>query len=128
MLHSKPNKQKVRSKKKMGIDVQAKSTIPNDPYRKNVKWDLVEIEKWKEIFQLLNLNLSILYDQLITYWSVDQVETMYEEMKSMIETPWKWCCEEEITLLKDDIQKLVYLFKEYVELELKFFIYKKQDR
>lgn len=45
--------------------------------------------QWKNILSLVNINLSILYDSPINYWSADQVTDMYAIITQLYYEPEK---------------------------------------
>jgi hypothetical protein len=117
----------------MGIDYVIKSKSnpnmyeENDP-KKYLKYALVEIN-WKSILDLLHINLSVLYDSAINYWTTEQVKDMYLMIKAIDEDPYNlyigWKKEELENHMIKDIEKAIKLkydiskLKDYFEMLVK---------
>ncbi len=114
----------------MGIDYVVYSKINPDMYKKDdpnqyLKYALCDIE-WFKILDLLNIYLA---NNTLNYWCPEQVEDIYNRIKSIDEDPynlyngWKKEELEEYMLddinkamkLKDDIKKLCEYFKFLVD-------------
>ena len=76
----------------MGIDYVIVSKINPNMYEENdpnkyLKYALIEID-WESILDLLRINLSILYDSAINYWTPEQVKDMYLMIKGINDDPY----------------------------------------
>lgn len=112
----------------MGIDFVVESTIVPDIYKGTqdsfLKWAWKDIE-WRAIFNLLNINLGALYDNAISYWSVDQVVEMHQLIKKFYECPTDVLYDDDERELKKqliraielrhDTHKLLDFFEDYVK-------------
>jgi hypothetical protein len=104
----------------MGIDYKVESascpelfTDPSDAY---LKWALRDIE-WRKVLNFLHINLALLYDSAIDYWSESQVEDMRDLIKGLAEGTMEFYEEaDRITAesLKDDAAELLVHFNYYV--------------
>jgi hypothetical protein len=114
----------------MGIDFLTYSKINPDMYKEDdpnqyLKYALRDIE-WFKILDLLNINLG---NNALNYWCQEQVEDIYNRIKSINEDPYNlysgWEKEEleehmiddinKAIKLKDDIEKLCEYFKFLVD-------------
>ncbi len=110
----------------MGIDYVI--YLPDDTTH-YCKDDWIYINSIKEIFELLDIRMYILYDNRINYWSPDQVKDMYEAIRQFYIDPrslyegWKDSELEKDMLetikrakeLHTDAGKLTSCFAKYVE-------------
>jgi hypothetical protein len=119
----------------MGIDYKIKSQKNPQMYKEDdpnqyLTWAIKDIQ-WDKIFELLHINLGLLYNSSINYWCPEQVKDMYIMIKSINEDPYNlyvgWKKEEledhmiddieEAKKLKEDISKLKEYFEYLVENE-----------
>lgn len=113
----------------MGIDYKIKSRKNPHMYKEDdpnqyLKYAIQDIQ-WDKIFNLLHINLGLLYNSSINYWHPEQVKDMYIMIKSINEDPNNlyigWKNEELEDHMKDDIEKAKKLkedirkLKEYFE-------------
>lgn len=90
---------------------------------------------WSSIFEHINFNLTILYDNTPNYWTTEQLEVVNSNMKKLLENP-RYYAEmisygdedvgvnlEEIKSLSSDIQNLISLFEIYIENKARIVIY-----
>jgi hypothetical protein len=106
----------------MGIDYFVKSTINPNMYGDNdpncyLKYAWRDID-WKEVFNVLNIRLHILYDHPISYWSTEHIKDIRDMIKEFIESDTydRECPNEQILAkLKTDANKLLEFFNYYVE-------------
>lgn len=107
----------------MGIDFVVESTIVPDIYKGTqnsfLKWAWKDIE-WRAIFSLLNINLEALYDNAISYWSVDQVEKIYQLIKKFYECPSDVLYDDDEKYLEKQLKRAVELRHDTYKL-LEFF-------
>jgi hypothetical protein len=111
----------------MGSDLIVESTTQPELYRQCGEEFLPEAWKdirWEEVLELCHINLYLLYDNAICYWSVDQVARMYEILKEMYENPEEMFnfvdgagepSIKKAKILKDDTYKLMKCFENYVQ-------------
>lgn len=105
----------------MGVDYLIISTlgdniITNESYAKYAWSDI----RWKLVFKLLNINLDVLYGcPILSKWPPQSVEMIYYLLVKLYDNPSGLFDDEtdieNAIYLKDDIQKLRDLFKDYVE-------------
>ena len=117
---------------KMGIDLLAESdTLPTlfakDDPNKYLKYAWMDID-WREIFDILHINLHALYDNHINYWAPCHVRDMRDEIKNFVDkTIWipdddHENMKEKMDLLHDDAVKLLKFFDFYVENNVKIHV------
>jgi len=72
-----------------------------------LKYEWRDIE-WRKIFSLININLDLLYDNGIDFWTTTQLEVILNLLKSLLNdyTGIK---------LKEDIKTMIVLFQTYVD-------------
>jgi hypothetical protein len=108
----------------MAIDYVVESQIEGNFYNdtenkeRNLKWAWRNI-KWKQIFDIIGFRIDGLYNNLINYWSLDQVNKIYVTLKILYNNPaMAVCCEEDLKTaekMKPDILLLMKYFEKYVE-------------
>lgn len=76
-----------------------------------LKYDWRDIE-WQKIFEIINVNLDVIYDNVIDFWCTEQIEVIYNLLVSLKHEE-----------LQKDIDKLRDLFKEYVDKKYKIFVF-----
>ncbi len=125
----------------MGIDFQAESTKNPDAFDKGdpnsyLKWAL-HGTAWERILALLHINLGILYDHVINYWSAEQVKDMYARICKVADDPYAlyagWKREdltlsmladiEELIHYAEDLRKLADYFKLLVDNECRITVF-----
>lgn len=86
---------------------------------KDINWEFI-------LCDVLNINLSVLYDNAINYWSLEQVIEMRNLIKNLYESPEQVLNNNydvydnnqllsKVKEYKDDIYKLLEFFEYYVE-------------
>lgn len=75
-----------------------------DKYLKYVWRDI----DWRTVFEMINIDLNLLYDNAINFWTTEQLEVILKLLVELQETYTE-------DKLKDDINKLIILFTGYVE-------------
>ena len=117
----------------MGIDYHCRSkrnpNIFEDSMDAYLSYALRHIE-WETILNLLRIRLDSVYDTRINYWTPEQVNHMYESIKSLYENPHEilytpYSTEEEINIEKtlgDDIKILLDHFKYLVDSEAYIYV------
>jgi alpha-N-acetylglucosamine transferase len=83
-----------------------------DRYLKYVWRDI----EWRTVFEMININLNLLYDNSINFWTTEQLEVILKLLIKLQETYTE-------DKLKDDINKLIILFTGYVENNCKIEIF-----
>jgi hypothetical protein len=92
----------------MGIDYVI---ITEDNVYKFLKYDWRDI-RWREIFNLINVNLDVIYDNAINFWSTEQIELVYNLLFNLRHKD-----------LQNDIDLLRDLFKGYVDKKSKIIVF-----
>jgi hypothetical protein len=107
----------------MGIDFVVSSTIEPDYYvdkqEKYLKYAWRDLQ-WEKILELASIQLYLLYDHAINYWSVDQVSKMHERLKILYGSPESILPDDggyvnDAIALREEIKQLIGFFEEYVE-------------
>ena len=83
-------------------------------YEKYLKYAWKDIN-WRTIFERLGLDLNVLYDNVIDYWSTEQLKTMLNLFIDLSQTDLELG-------LKLDIEKLIEFFTFYVKNDCKIWI------
>ena len=115
----------------MEFELYVSSTLPNnkyDLYLNSEKCNFSNMFKdieWRTIFKIINLNLEIIGNNVISYWSIDQVNDIYNILITVFNNPEIYIegsDEDEIkykrhTLedLKKDIYILIQYFSDFVQ-------------
>lgn len=99
----------------MGIDIHVQSTT--DPaWSENCKatWP----DQWKHIFQIINFNPTLLYDNSPNFWTTDQLNYVLKRLIALQTNQ-----EPILQSLKPCINTLVEIFTVYVEKHCIMIIY-----
>ena len=112
----------------MGIDIKIESTIDNEwnkslGINSNCKlaWDELGIN-WQIVFELIRFEPTRLYDHSPGFWSCDQLEYVLNEIIKLKNNPDEFN-KEYILEQSDSINKLIWLFGEYVNKKCRMIIY-----
>jgi len=92
----------------MGIDYVI---ISDDGIYNFLKYDWRDIE-WEKIFEIINVNLDLIYDNGINFWCTEQIQIVYNLLVSLRHKE-----------LQKDIDNLRDLFKGYVDKKYKIFVF-----
>jgi hypothetical protein len=74
---------------------------------------------WKRVFQIINFNPQVLYDNSPNYWATEQLAYVLKRLETLQCAPfqfsWAFEMDDENVGLKDSIDALVNTFKECVD-------------
>lgn len=116
----------------MGIDIRIESTVDNE-WNKAIgtnadcKWAWSEADiKWSSVFEFINFNPTLLYDNSPNFWTYEQLEVVLNNLIKLKTNPEYYACNGElyeIQVCESSTDKLIELFKLYVGKKCRMIIY-----
>jgi len=102
------------------------STIPNNKYEWNKNHEICNLKhvwkdiQWKDVFNIINLKLDVIGNNIISYWSLNQVKDIYNILSNLNNNPENFISGIDYEEINEKRLKIEYLRKDIYILQKYF--------